>query len=129
MQDTFGFSFLDSFHQQYEELLIGGPHHGPYGEVEGPNEFFGDISPPQRYFLIFLFDVSAFFIIIVFLNMLIAIMGDIFDEAMERKETMKFKVQLKIMTEYSNLTVEDGDTERFAQYIAREVEDQEDSDD
>ena len=49
--------------------------------------------------------------------MLIAIMGDVFEQAMERKETTRLQVQLKIMTEYSNLTVQDGDTERFTQYI------------
>ena len=53
---------------------------------------------------------------IVLLNMLIAIMGDIFDEATERKVENRMSGMLKIMIEYVNLTVKEDDKKKVDEY-------------
>ena len=49
--------------------------------------------------------------------MLIAIMGDAFDQAIENKESNRKRGLLNIMGEYVELTVRDGDTQRKEEYI------------
>ena len=50
---------------------------------------------------------------IVFLNMLIAIMGDAFDYATENKQNNRKLGMMKIMGEYVNLSVKDGFKEKL----------------
>ena len=58
-----------------------------------------------------LFFLSSFLIQIMFLNMLIAIMGDAFDQATEKREINATSTKLKIMGDYVDLIVKDEDEE------------------
>ena len=48
----------------------------------------------------FIFTAATFFIIIVLLNMLIAIMGDIYERTVERKVQNRQREMSNIMSEY-----------------------------
>ena len=61
--------------------------------------------------LYILFFGSSFFIQIMFLNMLIAIMGDTFNEATLNKEFNATITKVKIMGEYINLIGRDDESE------------------
>ena len=65
------------------------------------------------------FVLATFLIMIVFLNMLIAIMGDAFDYATEKKENNKKVGMLQIMGNYVNLTEMDGNIEKMEYYRAK----------
>ena len=52
--------------------------------------------------------------------MMIAIMGDVFDEQTENKENNRKLVQFRIMIEYINLTVLDGDKHKPKEYQAED---------
>ena len=54
----------------------------------------------SRKLIIILFFLSTFIVQIVFLNMLIAIMGDAFSQAIENKENNRKRGLLNIMAEY-----------------------------
>ena len=54
----------------------------------------------SRKLIIILFFLSTFIVQIVFLNMLIAIMGDAFSQAIENKENNRKRGLLNIMGEY-----------------------------
>ena len=58
-----------------------------------------------------LFFLSSFLIQIMFLNMLIAIMGDAFDQATEKREINATSTKLKIMGDYVDLIEKDEDGE------------------
>ena len=58
-----------------------------------------------------LFFLSSFLIQIMFLNMLIAIMGDAFDQATEKREINATSTKLKIMGDYVDLILKDEDEE------------------
>ena len=71
----------------------------------------------SRKLIIVLFFLSTFIVQIVFLNMLIAIMGDAFSQAIENKERNRKLGLLNIMSEYVQLTTQDGDKQRKKEYI------------
>ena len=71
----------------------------------------------SRKLIIILFFVSTFMIQIVFLNILIAIMGDAYDEAMLNKENNTKNGMLNIMLDYIQVIREFGDGERKEEYI------------
>ena len=52
------------------------------------------MKQPQRQILTIFFVFATFLIMIVFLNMLIAIMGDAFDYATEKKENIQKVVMM-----------------------------------
>merc|ERR1739844_153640 len=91
----FGVLSLDAFVSQYQiqedDLMLQA-----YDEAN------------SRKLLIGLFFASTFLIQIVFLNMLIAIMGDAFGQAVDNKENNRKSGMLKIMAEYIELTVQYG---------------------
>ena len=65
-----------------------------------------------------LFNLSAFLTAILFINIAIAIMGEVFANLTETgKERIKFISTIKMMTEYIPLTAKGGDRERFTEYI------------
>ena len=72
MRDNFGLFWLpDALQSQYEHSLGEFTLHAYEGE--------------NKRILVIIFFITTFIVMIVLLNMLIAIMGDIFDEATERK--------------------------------------------
>ena len=74
MRSIFDFWVMDAFQSQYE-MSIG----------EYQLDAYGETGAQQRRFLATFFLLSTFVIMIVFLNMLIAIMGDAFDQAKENE--------------------------------------------
>ena len=74
VNSIFDFWILDAFQSQYE-MSIG----------EYQLEAYSETGAYLRKFLATFFIVSTFMIMIVFLNMLIAIMGDAFDQAKENE--------------------------------------------
>ena len=84
---VFGVFSLDAFVSQYqmnEDDLVT----ASYDEAN------------SRKLIIILFFLSTFIVQIVFLNMLIAIMGDAFSQAIENKENNRKRGLLNIMGEY-----------------------------
>ena len=59
----------------------------------------GYTEGPQVNLIVFAFIAAAFFSQITMLNMLIAIMGDVFDYLTERKLVRSIKFRLKILAE------------------------------
>ena len=57
----------------------------------------------EQAWLYVLFFLSSFLIQVVFLNMLIAIMGDAFNQASESKEVKSRLTKIKIMSDYIHL--------------------------
>ena len=78
---------LDAIYNQY--LLSLGP---------APGEGFDDHPTALLIYLFFIF--ASFFLTIVFLNMLIAIMGNTFSFVIERKMQYALMTKLSIMSEY-----------------------------
>ena len=81
---------LNVFQNQYE-LSLGNTKLGVF--VDGPNS-------DMCYVLFF---SATFLIQVVFLNMLIAIMGDSFSQAIEQRELNANKEKISIMGDYINL--------------------------
>ena len=113
MRSIFDLWILDAFQSQYE-MSIG----------EYQIDAYGATGAQQRKFLATFFLLSTFMIMIVFLNMLIAIMGDAFDQAKENEVKNRKLNMLKIMGEYVYLTQQYGDVERVDQYVADLTEEQ-----
>ena len=113
MRSIFDFWVMDAFQSQYE-MSIG----------EYQLDAYGETGAQQRRFLATFFLLSTFVIMIVFLNMLIAIMGDAFDQAKENEVNNRKLGQLKIMCTYVNLTQQYGDRERIEQYVAELTKDE-----
>ena len=105
----FGVFSLDAFVSQYhineDDLVLAS-----YEEAS------------SRKLIIILFFLSTFIVQIVFLNMLIAIMGDAFSQAIENKENNRKRGLLNIMGEYVQLTTLDGDTQRRGEYTHEYLE-------
>ena len=91
------FWVFDAFYNQYELGL---------GEFELDGIRASDNNKALVYLL---FLLSTFTIQITFLNMLIAIMGDTFGQAMENRENNARLTKLKIMGDYINLIVRDSE--------------------
>lgn len=91
--------FLNAFENQYELGL---------GEFRTGEMANGDSSVILCYIL---FILATFFIQIVFLNMLIAIMGESFSEALEEKENNARMTRLNIMASYCGLIIIEEDEE------------------
>ena len=53
--------------------------------------------------VVLLFDIATMFIMIIFFNMLIAIMSDTFENVSQDREKYKRTTELKIMTDYIKL--------------------------
>ena len=86
MTSRFGFPFLDIFQYQYEQTL---------GEFNLEHE-----QPILRELMTFIFTAATFFFIIVLLNMLIAIMGDIHERTVDEKVQNRQREMSNIMSEY-----------------------------
>ena len=82
-----GHFMLDAIYSQYLQSL--GPEAG---------EGFDDHPKALLLYLFFIF--ASFFLTIVFLNMLIAIMGNTFSFVIERKLQYALMTKLSIMSEY-----------------------------
>ena len=91
---------LDAFQNQYE-LSLGEYQLESYEEAES-----------RRLMLYVLFFASTFLIQIMFLNMLIAIMGDAFDQATENKENNATITKVRIMGDYIDLIARDDESEQ-----------------
>ena len=103
MPSYFSFWPLDTFQSQYEHSL---------GEFQ--LEAYGEADKKRVLMVVFI--LATFVVMIVFLNMLIAIMGDAFDQATENKENNRKLGMLKIMGDYVNLTLQGGDRQRAHEY-------------
>ena len=57
--------------------------------------------------MIFIFTVATFYIIIVLLNMLIAIMGDIYERAVDERKQNRQRKMFAIMCEYMEVINDD----------------------
>ena len=90
---------LDAFQNQYE-LSLGEYQLESYEEAES-----------RRLMLYALFLASTFLIQIMFLNMLIAIMGDAFDQAIENKENNATITKVRIMGDYIELIARDDESD------------------
>ena len=90
---------LDAFQNQYE-LSLGEYQLESYESAES-----------RRLMLYFLFIASTFLIQIMFLNMLIAIMGDAFDQATENRENNATITKVRIMGDYIELIARDESDE------------------
>ena len=86
-----GFWVFDAFMGQYE-LSLGEFMSDGYRATEG-----------NRFLVYLLFFASTFLIQIMFLNMLIAIMGDAFDHATEETDNNARMTKLQIMGDYIHL--------------------------
>ena len=91
---------LDAFQNQYE-LSLGEYQLESYEEAES-----------RRLMLYVLFFASTFLIQIMFLNMLIAIMGDAFDQATENRENNATITKVRIMGDYIDLIARDDESEQ-----------------
>ena len=63
-----------------------------------------------------LFILSTFLIQVTFLNMLIAIMGDVFDRAIDDRENNARKTKLNIMGDYINLIQKEPSESRWEEH-------------
>ena len=86
------FWFYEAFETSYE---LG---HGEFNldAYNSSNKF-------ETFMCFFLFDLASFFVIIVFLNMLIAIMGDTFAAVTENTEKNELITKIAIVKEYIKL--------------------------
>ena len=91
---------LDAFQNQYE-LSLGEYQLESYEEAES-----------RRLMLYVLFFASTFLIQIMFLNMLIAIMGDAFDQATESRDNNATITKVRIMGDYIDLIARDDESEQ-----------------
>lgn len=87
--------FVNAFENQYELGL---------GEFKTGEIANGDTNVILCYIL---FILASFFVQIVFLNMLIAIMGETYTEALEDKENSARITRLNIMASYCGLIIVD----------------------
>ena len=106
-----GVGFIDSFESMYELGL---------GEFD--TEGYGTDDGSSYYLCYTLFLGATFLITIVFLNMLIAIMGDAFDRASENKDVDARRTKLQIRIEQDVFmtdldTADDDEVSRLYQYF------------
>ena len=73
-------------------MVLGNPNNIIYGEDSGN----GTGNNRQTPFAVALFVLGSFILCIHLLNMLIAIMGDVFLDSNESKEKLKMKEQLRL---------------------------------
>ena len=85
------FWFINAFYSQYE-MTLGYYQLLSYRTTEN-----------EQTWLYMIFFVSSFLIQVVFVNMLIAIMGDAFNQASESKEVKARLTKIKIMSDYIHL--------------------------
>lgn len=85
--ERFGWWFIDTIYNQYLITL---------GEFPIRNQFMGG---DQSTLAIGVFCAATFFMNITMLNMLIAIMGDVFDELMEQRDVKAISTKLMILSE------------------------------
>ena len=106
-----GVGFIDSFESMYE-LGLG----------EFSTDGYGSDSGSGYYLCYTLFLMATFLIMIVFLNMLIAIMGDAFDRASENKDVDARRTKLQIRIEQGvfmedSPTTEDDEDSSFNKFF------------
>ena len=93
MTSRFGLAFLDIFQNQYEQTL---------------GEFNLDYEQTiEKEIMTLIFTAATFYVIIVLLNMLIAIMGDIFERAVDERVQNRQREMFNIMSEYMEVVDDD----------------------
>ena len=105
----YNFWVLDAFVNQYELSL------GDWKTEEMANGEDIETGPSYYKLLFTLFLFASFLLHIVFLNMLIAIMGDTFDRVQEKKQLRKRETELSKISEYVDVipVTEDYEYEAF----------------
>ena len=76
-----------------------------------------EVSYPNYKLMFTLFLASSFLLHIVFLNMLIAVMSDIYDKVTDKRQLRKRETELAKISDYVNLIEADEDTEHTSDEI------------
>lgn len=117
--EYFGWWFIDSMFNQYLLAL------GTFDTLEHINEH------SWGWLTLLFFIVSTFFTQIMLFNMIIAIMGDTFSNAMEMREVNGIRMKLTILGEQAPMLSQRDkkDEDKIFMFVARPVEEEGDDDD